>query len=77
MSEQVNLQRIGAYAWFLILAVAGGALVLGALGGAPGEKPDTIIAEQASPPPVLAEEPDGAFHSEGGRMGLTQVSETE
>lgn len=77
MSEQVNVQRIGAYAWCLILAVAGGALIIGALGGSPGEEPATIIAEKVAPSPVIAEEPDGAFYSEGDRMGITHVSKTE
>ncbi len=77
MSEQVNVQRIGAYAWCLILAVAGGALIVGALGGSPGETPARVIAETVTPPPVLAEEPDGTLYSEGDRMGITRVSETE
>ncbi|HUE44791.1 MAG TPA: hypothetical protein VMO81_00940 [Aestuariivirgaceae bacterium] len=77
MSEHENVQRIGAYAWCLILAVVGGALVIGSLGGAPGEEPATVIAEKDTPSPVLAEESNGAFYSEGDRPGITRVSEAE
>jgi hypothetical protein len=77
MSEQVNVQRIGAHAWCLILAVAGGTLIIGALGGSSGEAPATIIAEKDTPRPVIAEEPDGALYGEGDGMGITRVSRTE
>jgi hypothetical protein len=77
MPEQVNVQRIGAYAWCLVLAVAGGALIIGALGGSPGKQPATVIAEKDTPPPVIAAKPEGALHSEGERMGITHVSKAE
>ena len=75
MLEHENVHRIGAYAWCLILAVAGGALIIGSLGGAPGEEPATVIADKDTPSEV--EESDGGFHSEGGRTGITRVSDAE
>ncbi len=77
MSEQANVQRIGAYAWCLILTVAGGALIIGALGGVPGEEPATVIAGNDTTNPVIAAEPDGGFYSEGEGMGITPVSTME
>jgi hypothetical protein len=77
MSEHESVQRIGAYAWCLILAVAGGALIIGSLGGTPGREPATIIAEKDTPVPVTAEASDGDFYSEGDLSGITRVSESE
>lgn len=77
MAQQPNVQRIGAYAWCLILTVAGGALIVGALGGSPGEEPATVVVQKDTPPSVIAAHPDDALHTRGDGAGITHVSKTE
>lgn len=77
MAQQPNVQRIGAHAWCLGLTVAGGALIVGALGGSPGEEPATVLAQKDTPPPITAAHPDDALHTRGGGAGITHVSKTE
>lgn len=77
MAQQANVQRIGAYAWCLILTVAGGALIVGALGGSPGEEPATVLVQKDTPPPIVAADTDGELYIRGGGAGITHVSKTE
>lgn len=73
MSRQANAQRIGAYAWCLILTLAGGALIIGALGGSPGEEPGTVLAEKGTLLPVIAVDRDGDLYNRGD-AGISHVS---
>lgn len=75
MSQQAHAQRIGAYAWCLILAIAGGALVIGALGGSPGEEPAMLLAEEEFQAPRITANQDGEFDT--GGAGISHVSSTE
>lgn len=77
MSQDANVQRIGAYAWCLILAVAGGALIIGGLRGSPGEEPATMLVEAGTRSPTTTASPDGEFDPEGSGAGISPVSNTE